>query len=123
VEEFLEVSYYPGQEDPDQTYIAQKAELKRDSQKVGTVGPWETYFGVLKAYCAISILIIPKAFTNGGYIFSPLCILVSAFITTVCALKLVDAGLYVKIFNYSAIVKLALGRKMKVLLDIMLVLT
>ena len=43
---------------------------------------------IIKGYCAMVILILPKSFENGGYIASPLTLIISAVASTVCALKL-----------------------------------
>jgi hypothetical protein len=73
----------------DNTYIDQKQTMKNELKSIGKIGPVATFFAILKGYCAIVILIIPKAFQNGGYIFSPLCLLASCYLTTLCTLKLV----------------------------------
>ncbi len=36
------------------------------------LSPFETYIALLKGYCAIAILIMPKAFQNGGWAASAL---------------------------------------------------
>ena len=85
--------------------------------------PFETYIALLKGYCAISILIMPKAFLNGGWAASMGMELVAAAATTICALKLVQAGLKYKLYSYSLIVEKALGKKGRVVLDIMIAAT
>jgi proton-coupled amino acid transporter len=107
----------------DQTYMNEKRIMKQDLKKVGKIGPVKTYFALLKGYCAIVILIIPKAFQNGGWLFSALALLFSCFLTTICTLKLVEAGLVTRFLNYSRITKTALGENAKRVLDIMLMLT
>lgn len=41
---------------------------------------FETYVALIKGYCAIIILLLPKTFSHGGYVFSPICLIVSAII-------------------------------------------
>ena len=67
------------------------------------IGPWKTFLALIKGYCAIIILILPKSFVSGGYLMSPLILIISSFLTTICALKLVETGLKTKIMSYSLI--------------------
>lgn len=69
------------------------------------------------------VLILPKNFMNGGYIASPLTLIFSSIMTTICALKLVEAGLKVNIYDYSGIGYKALGFKGKFAIDIILMIT
>ena len=50
-------------------------------------------------------------------------IALSAFISTVCIGKLIDAGLATKLYSYSLIVEKALGKKGRFFLDVMVCLT
>ncbi len=61
-DDFLESSFYPGMQERDMTFMKQKATFKKDSDKIKKIGALGTYFAILKGYCALSILIIPKAF-------------------------------------------------------------
>lgn len=63
-----------------------KRSYKRDVIKVGKSGLFDTFFALIKGYCAIVILILPKGFQNGGYIFSPIMLILSFFLTTRCNL-------------------------------------
>ena len=85
--------------------------------------PFETYIALLKGYCAIGIFIMPKAFLNGGWAASMIMEVVSAVVTTFCAVQLVKCGLEFKLFSYSLIVEKALGMKGRVVLDIMISVT
>lgn len=122
--EDLTMTMMPGMEkERDVTYMNEKRIMKQDIKKVGKIGPIKTFFALLKGYCAIVILIIPKAFQNGGYLFSAITLLISCMLTTICTLKLVEAGLVTRFLNYSRITKTALGENAKRLLDVMLMLT
>ena len=50
--------------------------------------PFQAYFALLKAYCAINILLLPKAFKNGGYILSPIALICSCIFECTCAIKI-----------------------------------
>jgi amino acid permease len=72
--------------------------------KVKKLSPCETYIALLKGYVAISLLTMPKAFANGGYIFAPLCETFAAILTTYSVTKLVDVGLKLGSYSYSGVV-------------------
>ena len=78
---------------------------------------------LLKGYCTISILLFPKAVLHGGWLASAVFELVSAVITTICAIKLVQAGSELKIYSYQLIVEHAFGRTAKVILEAMIAIT
>jgi hypothetical protein len=65
---------------------------------------FETYIALIKGYCAIVILTLPKAFENGGYLMSPFLMLGAALLTTLCVRKLIETGLKYEIYCYSMIV-------------------
>jgi len=84
------------------------------------LSPCETYVALIKGYCALGILMFPKAFQNGGYVFSPCVEVISAILTTICVTKLVDCGNKFGIYSYSAVVEKAFGRVARSLCDIMI---
>ena len=47
---------------------------KSKSQKMNK---FQSFFALCKLYCAINVLLVPKAFKNAGYLASPLIVLVS----------------------------------------------
>ena len=49
---------------------------KPKKQKMGTLA---TFFAILKAYCAINVLLLPLSFSEGGYILSPCAMLIALF--------------------------------------------
>ena len=49
------------------------------------MGPIATCFTIFKGFVATGILYVPKDFYNGGYIFTPITLLVSLGITLYCA--------------------------------------
>ena len=69
------------------------------------------------------VLVLPKAFTNGGWVFSPLCIIVSGLIQYFTARMLVQVGVDLGLKSYSLITLKVLGKRAKVLLDFMIACT
>lgn len=45
----------------------------------------ETYIALIKGYCALMILVLPKSFTKGGWLFSAFCMLLSAGVQAIAA--------------------------------------
>lgn len=78
---------------------------------------------LVKGYTALASLLLPKAFETGGYGISTIMLTISAVITTICACKLIDAGLKLKMYSYSQVVDKVLGRKGKIFLDVIIALT
>ena len=72
---------------------------------------FQAYFALLKAYCAINILLLPKSFKNGGWALSPVSLAVSCLFEATCAIKLSQCSLVSKKSNYQDIVLYALGPK------------
>lgn len=83
----------------------------------------QTFFSLVKGYCAIVALIIPKSFTTGGYIGSPLTVLGSGFLSVYCTIKLCECALQTNIMNYSLLCEQALGKKGKIISDIVISIT
>ena len=78
------------------------------------------FMAVCKGYCAINILILPKNFSNGGWLIGVISIGFSMCFVTLCALKLVECGISTKQFKYQIIVFQAFGSKGKTFIDIIL---
>lgn len=78
------------------------------------MSPCQAYFAIIKAYCAINVLLLPKAFRNGGYLFSPACLIISCIFECTCAIKLSQCAQLPAMRNlpsltYPDVVLLALG--------------
>ena len=84
---------------------------KRKKQHVRKMGPITTFFAVLKAYCAINVLLLPCAFANGGYFLSPCSMFVACFFEGLCAYKLCKVGVAYSISSYPMIAYRAIGWK------------
>ena len=61
---------------------------------------FEAYISICKGYCAINILILPKQFSNGGWLVSILSINLGCYFVLYCAQKLIDCSFKVKSFTY-----------------------
>ena len=69
-----------------------KFEQEEVDVKKAKMNAFETYVAIIKGYCALMILVLPRSFQNGGYAMSVAVMGVSAYIQYICALKLVKAG-------------------------------
>ena len=65
---------------------------------------------MFKSLIGLSFVIVPSAFTKGGYFFSPVAIAVSATITTYCFVRLVNLAKATDSNNYQEIGRLAFGK-------------
>ena len=81
---------------------------------------FQTYIALIKGYMGACVLFTPKAFANGGYIFSSVALMFSGYITTICALKLIRIGQAINCFSYSEIVRKAFGTRGQNFLDFMI---
>ena len=86
----------------------------------GKMNAFETYIAVIKGYCALMILVLPRAFVRGGYLLSPLILGISGALQAYCALKLVRAGQALNLPSYSLITLKVLGPTAKCALDFMI---
>ena len=48
----------------------------------------QTFFAICKCYCAINVLVTPKSFRNGGYLFTPISLILAGALQCYCAIKL-----------------------------------
>jgi len=48
-------------------------------EKKKKMNPTEVFFAVLKAYCAINVLLLPLSFSEGGYILAPGAMCIALF--------------------------------------------
>ena len=83
----------------------------------------QTFIALVKGYCSIFILFLPRAFVMGGYLVSPLLMACSAMLTSLCVVKLVRVGQSTETFCYSKVAEIVFGRKFRRVLDGMILLT
>lgn len=67
------------------TYLNPRAAILEEKK----LSRFEVYVALVKGYCAILILVLPKAFVTGGYLTTALLVMVSCFVSTLCAALLV----------------------------------
>lgn len=61
---------------------------------------FEAYIAVCKGYCAINILILPKQFSNGGWLVGILSVNLGCIFVLYCALKLIECSFKVRSYTY-----------------------
>jgi amino acid permease len=74
----------------------------------------------VKGYTTINIFLLPIGFMNGGWLFSPIALIVSCFFETLGAIKLSEAAEKVKIYNYPDLVEYCFGKTAKVCFDVII---
>ena len=84
------------------------------------MSPFETYIALIKGYCVILILILPKAFAEGGYMASAILLVMSGIFSAGSACLLAEAGLKENLYSYSLLVHKAFGPTGKLAVDIMI---
>ena len=84
------------------------------------MSPFETYIALIKGYCVILILILPKAFAEGGYMASAILLIMSGIFSAGSACLLAEAGLKENLYSYSLLVHKAFGPTGKLAVDIMI---
>lgn len=87
------------------------------------MSPFETFAALLKGYCQLSILMMPKAFANGGWGASGIFMVTSGLLSLLAVRMLVEAGLSTKLYSYPLIVEKVLGKKSRLVLEITIALT
>lgn len=75
------------------------------------MGPMKTFFAIVKAYCAINVLLLPYSFAQGGYILSPCAMALSLFFEALCAARLCKVAQQLDIYSYPLIMERAMGKK------------
>ena len=56
------------------------------------MSPFETYIALIKGYCVLLVLILPKAFASGGFLASSILLIVSGVFSAASACLLAEAG-------------------------------
>ena len=93
----------------DYTYFKKTKIREAELSKIQKMTWFQTYIALIKGYCGACVLFTPKAFANGGLVFSPLALILSGFFTTICAIRLIRLGMHYKCYSYSEIVQKAFG--------------
>lgn len=98
-------------------------QFERDADGIKKLSAFDTYIAIIKGYCGPILLFITKAFDNGGWAFSSICLIISGVFTLICALKLIKIGKQYRCYCYGQIVNRIIGKKGRIVLEIMIVLT
>lgn len=85
------------------------------------LGPWETYFTLVKAFLCTSIIYAPKAFINGGWLFTSFTITGSAALTYFTSLNLLQCAEKTGLKSYSDVGYVAYGDTGAFLSDLSLI--
>lgn len=80
----------------------------------------ETYFALIKGYTTMNIFLLPIGFKNGGWLLSPIVLIISCFFETLSAIKLSSAAHKVKIYNYPDLVEYCYGKGWRVFFQILI---
>ena len=123
LDDILQQSYAQNLSYVDKTFLKKQYIAQQELKKIKKMNAFETYIALIKGYCGACILFQPKGFSNGGYIFSGIAMMLSCYFTIVCSLKLVQVGNKLRCYSYSEIVKKAFGQKGRIVLDFMVSLT
>jgi hypothetical protein len=65
---------------------------EQEIKDVKKLGKWATVFTLFKGFVASSILYMPKNFINGGWLLSPLALILSMSMTLYCAKLLIEVN-------------------------------
>ena len=68
----------------EQTPLIQRARRRSRVGRAGDASNMKTFFTLLKAFVGTGIIFLPKAFRNGGILFSSITLVLVSLITTVC---------------------------------------
>ena len=70
--------------------LENKLKDEHDIQKAGKIGPFGTFFTLVKGFVASGILFLPKGWRNGGWLFSSITLFLSSIFTSLCCILLLD---------------------------------
>ena len=76
----------------DASLIGAKRKIETQTKELTKMSAFQTYVAVIKGYCGACVLFTPRAFTNGGWAFSCVALMLSGMLTTICAVKLINVG-------------------------------
>ena len=71
-----------------------------DKPELKKMGTFQTFIGMIKSYCAINLLLLPKAFANGGYALSVSAMILATFFEALCAFRLSTVARKYKVYSY-----------------------
>ena len=91
--------------------------MVKGEKRIEKLTLFEAATAMFKSLIGLSFVIVPSAFTKGGYLFSPFAMAVSATITTYCFVRIVNLAKATDSNNYQEMGRLAFGRPGFVLIE------
>lgn len=88
----------------------------RRVKREGNAGTTKTFFTLLKAFIGTGIMFLPKAFRNGGILFSSITLIVVSVITTVCFTLLLNCRKRLGGGGYGELGEEIVGHKFRLLI-------
>ena len=82
------------------SFVGKVKHMNKSLEKVRKLSPGETYIALIKGYCALSPLLQPKAFVNGGYGISAIFMIISGVLSLIAVNMLVNVGLSTNLYSY-----------------------
>lgn len=70
--------------------VITKEAMEAEASRVKKLGPIATCFTIFKGFVCTAILYVPENFESGGYIFTPITLLASMFLTLYCIKLLLE---------------------------------
>ena len=99
------------------SFVHKVKKFERQREQVKKLTPFQTYIALIKGYSMLSIMLVPKAFADGGYGMSSIFAVFSGCISCLGACMLVDVGLATNIYSYPLAVEKVLGRNSRIAID------
>ena len=79
-----------------------------------------TFFAIIKAYTSMNVFVLPIGFKEGGWLFSPIVLIISCFFEALSAYKLAQAANKLRIYRYQDLVEHALGSTYKIVFQVIM---
>jgi len=94
-----------------------RSELIDSNKKLST---FATICAIVKAIAGLGVMLTSKAFSGGGYLFSPAMLVVSGVLTCFCLHRLADCAANTGVCNYNQLGYLAFGKRVRILLEVLI---
>jgi len=91
---------------------------EKETSHIKKLGPGATYLTLMKGFVCVGILYVPKAFINGGWLFTMGALVASAFCTCYCSHLLLDAKNAAGVESYTALGKACYGSTGEMLVNL-----
>lgn len=93
--------------------LGRKKSSRRRKIQSGDAGMTKTFFTLLKAFIGTGIMFLPKAFRNGGIVFSSITLLTVSVVTTICFRLLLQCRLKYGGGGYGELGEIVVGPKFR----------